>query len=103
MKGDLVAHLAWGPWSGGLWHHLGQRLGLCCGGQTANAASSTLRAFQKQEYVFWACPYARAATDIILRNLPDCVPAIPEHVWFLIPPYLDINARVPGGLSVRVP
>lgn len=93
--GDLVVLApAWGARCGGP-YCLGQRLGvyLWVAGR-ADAAALDVRALQQREHIFWTCPHAQAAVDVLAKNLPPGTPVLPQHVWLLVSPCPSVNKRV---------
>eukprot|EP00983_Pelagomonas_calceolata_P065125 1148447-Pelagomonas_calceolata.AAC.2 len=92
--GDLVVLApAWGARCGGP-YCLGQRLGvyLWVAGR-ADAAALDVRALQQREHIFWTCPHAQAAVDVLAKNLPPGTPVLPQHVWLLVSPCPSVNKR----------
>ena len=65
-----------------------------CGWQAADSAACDVRALQQREHVFWSCPRAQAAVDVLAKNLPPETSVLPVHVWLLIPPCPNVNERV---------
>eukprot|EP00983_Pelagomonas_calceolata_P042595 1138563-Pelagomonas_calceolata.AAC.3 len=63
--------------------------------RTADAACSEVRVIQQREHVFWSCPHAQVAVDVLAKNLPSSISLLPMHVWLLIPPCPSINTHIP--------
>eukprot|EP00983_Pelagomonas_calceolata_P030520 957712-Pelagomonas_calceolata.AAC.1 len=38
-----------------------------------------VRALQQREHVFWTCPRAQAAVDVLAKNLPPGTSVLPMH------------------------
>ena len=77
-------------------HGIAWARGSACvrGWQAADAAPCDVRASQQREHVFWSCPRAQAAEDVLAKNLPPGISVLPMHVWLLVPPCPSVNERV---------